>query len=131
MILIDFVQRHFGGQVWFVVNDLLMHVTPLHSVFLPVNKHGSQSREALRILDEAFAGDDPIIIFPAGLVSRLRKVPFEGKRRRMIADLEWKKMFVNRCHRYKRDIVPICFVKSNRICSAKIKCFNAETSAGG
>ena len=101
MILIDFVQRHFGGQVWFVVNDLLMHVTPLHSVFLPVNKHGSQSREALRILDEAFAGDDPIIIFPAGLVSRLRKVPFEGKRRRMIADLEWKKMFVNRCHRYK------------------------------
>lgn len=113
MILIDFVQRHFGGQVWFVVNDLLMHVTPLHSVFLPVNKHGAQSREALRSLDEAFAGDDPIIIFPAGLVSRLRKVPFQGKRRRMIVDLEWKKMFVNRCHRYERDIVPICFEGTN------------------
>lgn len=113
MILIDYVQRHFGGQVWFVVNDLLMHVKPLHSVFLPVNKHGAQSREALRCLDDAFAGDDPIIIFPAGLVSRLRKVPFEGKRRRMIVDLEWKKMFVSRCRRFRRDIVPICFEGTN------------------
>ncbi|RXE74247.1 glycerol acyltransferase [Muribaculaceae bacterium Isolate-013 (NCI)] len=113
MILIDFVHRHFGGQVWFVVNDLLMHVTPLHTVFLPVNKHGSQSRESLCRLDEAFAGDDPIIIFPAGLVSRLRKETIGGKRHRIVSDLDWKKMFVNRCIRYRRDMVPVCFEGAN------------------
>lgn len=113
MALIDMVQRHYGGQVWFVVNDLLMHVDPLKPVFLPVNKHGRQSREALERVDRAFAGDDPIIIFPAGLVSRLRTVPINGERRRMVADLPWRKMFINRCRRYRRDIVPLFFSGQN------------------
>lgn len=101
LALIDYVQSRYGGQVWFVVNDLLMHVKPLAPVFLPINKFGSQSRSSSVHIDEAFAGNDPIIIFPAGLVSRLQK---DG---RTIRDLEWKKMFVNKSRIYRRDIVPM------------------------
>nr|MDE6126692.1 glycerol acyltransferase [Muribaculaceae bacterium] len=67
MALIDVVQAHYGGQVWFIVNDLLMAIKPLNDVFLPINKHGAQSRRAAAAIEEAFAGNDPVLIFPAGL----------------------------------------------------------------
>lgn len=113
MALIDFVQRRHGGKVFFIVNDLLSAVKPLESVFLPVNKFGKQTRGAAQALDQAFAGDDPIIMFPAGMVSRLQKVPFMGQRRRMVADLDWNKMFVNKAHHYQRDIIPLFFSGRN------------------
>jgi len=109
MALIDMIQRHYGGQVWFVVNDLLMAVKPLENVFLPINKFGKQSREVSRRIDEAFAGNDPIIIFPAGLVSRWRKVENGGDSRKVIHDLDWNKMFVTKCRAYRRDVVPLFF----------------------
>jgi putative hemolysin len=102
MSLIALLTRHYGCDVKFVVNDLLMAVEPLRCVFLPINKHGSQSRQSLEAIDNAFAGDEPIIIFPAGLVSRMSK----GGR---IKDLEWQKMFVNKAIKYQRDIVPMHF----------------------
>ncbi len=113
MALIDIIHRHYGGQVWFVVNDLLMAVKPLESVFLPINKFGGQSRRSFRRLDEAFDGNDPIIIFPAGLVSRYRKVPVNGRMKKMVCDLEWRKTFINRCVQSKRDIVPLFFSGQN------------------
>lgn len=113
MALIDYVQRRHGGNVYFVVNDLLSAVKPLEKVFLPVNKFGKQSREAVKAVDEAFAGKDPVIMFPAGLVSRLRRVPYMGKKRKLVSDLPWNKMFVNKAHHYKRDIIPIFFSGKN------------------
>lgn len=113
MALIDIIHRHYGGQVWFVVNDLLMAVKPLESVFLPINKFGGQSRESLRRLDKAFDGNDPIIIFPAGLVSRYRKVHFKGSVQKIVCDLKWQKSFINRCVQSKRDIVPLYFSGRN------------------
>lgn len=113
MALIDMVQRHFGGQVWFVVNDLLMAVKPLEKVFLPINKFGRQSRLSLENIEQAFAGGDPIIIFPAGLCSRLRNAGRGGETRRMVHDLKWQKMFVNRCFHHRRDIVPLYFSGTN------------------
>lgn len=113
MALIDYVQRRHGGKVYFIVNDLLSAVKPLESVFLPVNKFGKQNREAVKAVDEAFAGDDPMIMFPAGLVSRLRRAPgMEGKRK-TISDLPWNKMFVNKAHHYERDIIPLFFSGEN------------------
>lgn len=100
--MIAWLSRHYGTSVRFVVNDLLMAVKPLAPVFLPVNKHGAQSRTAHRALDEAMAGNAPIIIFPAGLVSR--RQPGGG-----IADLEWKKMFVNKAVEFHRPVVPVHF----------------------
>lgn len=106
MALIDWATERYGGQVWFVVNDLLNAVEPLRPVFLPINKHGGQSRQALRDLDRAMAGNDPILIFPAGLVSR-------SDGRGGICDLEWKKMFVSKAIEFQRDIQPVYFAGRN------------------
>ncbi len=103
MALIDYFTRRYGGRVMFVVNDLLMAVTPLAPVFLPINKHGRQHRSSLLAIDRVMAGDDPVIIFPAGLVSRQRE---SGG---AIADLDWKKMFVNKAVAFHRDVVPVYF----------------------
>jgi putative hemolysin len=113
MALIDYVQRRHGGQVYFVVNDLLSAVKPLGSVFLPVNKFGKQHREAVAAVDAAFEGNDPIIMFPAGMVSRLRSVPYKGRRCKKVFDLDWNKMFVNKAYQTKRDIVPLFFSGEN------------------
>lgn len=106
MALIAWATRRYGGPVHFVVNDLLNAVAPLRSVFVPVNKHGSQSRESIRAVDQAFAGDDPVLVFPAGLCSRRGS---DGK----IADLEWQKMFVNKAVEHHRNIVPLYFSGRN------------------
>lgn len=106
MALIAWATRRYGGPVHFVVNDLLNAVAPLRSVFVPVNKHGSQSRESIRAVDQVFAGDDPVLVFPAGLCSRRGS---DGK----IADLEWQKMFVNKAVEHHRNIVPLYFSGRN------------------
>lgn len=106
MILIDMLSRRYGPGVRFVVNDLLMAVEPLREVFLPVNKHGKQSRESTVAIDEAFAGPAPIIVFPAGLVSRKGS---DGR----VADLKWHKMFVNKAIASRRDVIPLHFSGRN------------------
>lgn len=99
----------FGDdRVRFIVNDMLMHVEPLRKVFLPVNKYGTQARESARILNEAYASDARILVFPAGLVSRLGA---DGK----VADLRWQKTFVVKALEYGRDIVPVRFEALNRM----------------
>jgi 1-acyl-sn-glycerol-3-phosphate acyltransferase len=81
----------------FPVNDLLLFLPPLKPLFIPINKHGS-NQENLQILDDSFKSDKLILYFPAGLVSRKQN----GK----IEDLEWKKTFVSKAVKYKRDIIP-------------------------
>lgn len=106
MALIDYLSKKSPtGRVRFVVNDLLMAIEPLRGVFLPVNKHGGQSRDAAEALEDAMSGDDPVIVFPAGLVSRLQ----EGE----IKDLDWNKMFVNKAQTYQRDVIPMHFSGCN------------------
>lgn len=100
--MISWLTRHYGKQVRFVVNDLLMAVEPLSDCFVPVNKLGRQSRRLHTGLDEALSGDAPIIIYPAGLCSRLGD---NG----VVADLHWNKMFVAKAIDSHRDIVPIHF----------------------
>ena len=104
--LIDFVERHYGIAPQFIVNDLLSAIEPLSDTFIPINKHGAQSRKAVEVLDNAFASDRPLIMFPAGLVSR------RGKKG-VIADLQWQKMFIAKAKEYKRDIIPLHFYGEN------------------
>lgn len=106
VVMIDYLTQRYGGNVKFVVNDLLMAVTPLSGVFVPINKHGRQSRKASTDIDEAFASNDPVIVFPAGMCSRRQP---DGS----ICDLEWKKMFVNKAVEYGRDVVPVFFEAQN------------------
>ncbi|MCC8112509.1 MAG: 1-acyl-sn-glycerol-3-phosphate acyltransferase [Bacteroidales bacterium] len=100
--LIALLSRRYGPNVRFVVNDLLMHVEPLANVFLPINKHGRQSREAIDAINQAMEGPEPIVVFPAGLVSRQGK---DGT----IRDLEWHKMFAAKAVQHHRDVVPVHF----------------------
>lgn len=106
MILIDMITRRYGMAPRFIVNDLLMAIKPLAGVFLPINKHGRQSRSSSQSIDEAMASDAPVIIFPAGLVSR------KGKNG-VIADLEWHKMFVNKAIASQRNVIPLHFSGHN------------------
>ncbi len=93
--------KHFNGQIKYLVNDLLMHLHGLAPLFIPINKTGSQSRDFPAMVKAGFAGNDHIIIFPAGLCSR--------KRNGEIKDLPWNKTFVSKSVETRRDVVPIYF----------------------
>lgn len=93
--------KHYRGNVLYLVNDLLLAIPNLRSIFVPVNKHGAQSREAAKKTEEAYASGNQIITFPAGLCSR--------KHKKEIRDLNWKKSFIQKAVEHKRDIVPIYF----------------------
>lgn len=84
-------------DIQFPVNDILTHIPNLQVLFIPVNKHGSNS-DNIRLFNQTFEADNIICYFPAGLVSRKQK----GK----IMDLEWKKTIISKAIRYKRDIIP-------------------------
>jgi 1-acyl-sn-glycerol-3-phosphate acyltransferase len=86
-------------DIVFPVNDLLLHIPGLQPLFIPINKHGTNN-ENIRIIEETFASDKTVLYFPAGLVSRKSS---EG----VIRDLEWKKTFISKSKKYKRDIIPV------------------------
>ncbi|NJO91344.1 MAG: glycerol acyltransferase [Chloroflexia bacterium] len=98
MIFMQEVGKFFGSTKS-MINDLLMNITNMQSLFVGVNKHGSNSRDGLEQIDSAFASDDQILIFPAGLASRRKN----GK----IRDTEWKKTFLSKAVKYERDIIPV------------------------
>lgn len=104
--LLSALGSRFGENVRFVVNDLLMHVQPLAPLFIPINKHGAQSKDHLNTLTDALESNIQLAIFPAGLVSRLQE---NGN----VEDLDWKKTFVAQAIKYKRDIVPVYFEAEN------------------
>ncbi len=83
----------------FVSNDILMELHALKELFIGVNKHGRTNMGMVRELEACFASDTLILIFPAGLVSRRKKG--------LIRDLEWKKTFITKAIKHKRDIVPV------------------------
>lgn len=83
----------------FLVNDILLNIKNLEPLFVPVNKVGQNPREALKRIEESYARDIAILVFPAGMVSR--QLP-EG-----IADLEWQKSFIAKAIKYQKDVVPI------------------------
>lgn len=99
--------RYGDDNIKVMVNDLLMNVSPLADVFLPVNKYGSAgARESSRLLSKALDEGKQIVMFPAGLVSRLHD---DGS----VRDLEWKKSFVTKALESGRKIVPVKFEAAN------------------
>ncbi len=99
------IGRRYDGKIRYLVNDLLLYLTNLRSIFVPINKHGAQGRENARLIDEAYASDNQVVTFPAGLCSRM----IGGK----IQDTEWKKSFIQKAVEYKRDVVPVYFEGRN------------------
>lgn len=95
----------YYNDIKFPVNDILMNIKNLSGIFLPINKHGGQVKEAVRSLEEAYASDCQILYFPAGLCSR--------KKRGVIKDLVWHKSFIYKAIQHKRDIIPAFFSGRN------------------
>ncbi|TYP97756.1 acyltransferase-like protein [Sphingobacterium allocomposti] len=89
----------YRRDVKFLVNDILMNIRNLEPLFIPVNKIGNQAKSGIVAIDQAYATDNALLIFPAGLVSR----KIDGR----IADLEWKKSFISKAKKYKRDVIPV------------------------
>jgi len=91
-------------DIVFPVNDLLMNVPGLRPLFIPVNKHGRNTENA-KIINDTFESDKLILYFPAGLVSR----KFSAIRHPLsvIRDLEWKKTFITKAKKFKRDVIPV------------------------
>ncbi len=83
----------------FLVNDLLMNLPGVEAVFLPINKHGGNSKEYFKLIDSALESDNQILSFPAGMCSR----KIDGE----IKDLPWKKSFISYAKKYERDIIPV------------------------
>jgi len=104
LVFIYELSKHFP-DIKFPVNDILTNIENMSGILLPVNKHGSQGKEAARMIEEAYSSDSQILYFPAGLCSR--------KKRGVIKDLTWHKSFISKAIQHKRDVVPAYFSGRN------------------
>jgi len=98
MLLMKYVNQKLG-KLKFLSNDILMSISNIKSMLLAVNKHGGHSRDAAKLLIETYNSDAQILIFPSGLASR--KIKGE------IMDLDWKKHFITKSIKHKRDVIPV------------------------
>jgi len=92
-------------DIVFPVNDILTYIPGLQPLFIPINKHGKNT-DNIEIIENTFASEKVILYFPAGLVSRKHKGG-------IIKDLEWKKTFITKARKYKRDIIPVYIAGRN------------------
>ena len=104
LVFINELSKHFKN-IKFPVNDILTNIKNLSGIFLPVNKHGGQAKEAAVMIEEAYSSDSQILYFPAGLCSR--------KKNGVIRDLQWHKSFITKSIQHKRDVVPAFFSGRN------------------
>ena len=104
LVFIYELSKHFH-DIKFPVNDILTNIKNLSGIFLPINKHGAQAKEAAILIEEAYSSGSQILYFPAGLCSR--------KKRGVIKDLKWHKSFISKAIQHKRDIVPAFFSGRN------------------
>jgi putative hemolysin len=89
------------SDIRILVNDLMMTFDNFEPIFVPVNKHGRNSKETILRIEEAYSKGFAVLIFPAGLVSRRQ----EG----IIKDLTWKKSFISKARKYQLPVIP-CFI---------------------
>lgn len=85
-------------DVSFIVNDILLNFPQFNDVFIGVNKTGTKGREQLKKIEEVYASDRLVLIFPAGLCSR--------RSNGIVKDLEWNKAFISRAIKYQKQVIP-------------------------
>jgi putative hemolysin len=99
MVILDSIS-HVRTDVKFIVNDILLNLKNLKPLFVGVNKHGKNSVQMLEEIDSTYSSEQAVFIYPAGLVSRKNDA---GK----IEDLEWKKSFITKSKKHKRQVIPL------------------------
>ncbi|CAN8139193.1 L-ornithine N(alpha)-acyltransferase [uncultured Thiomicrorhabdus sp.] len=92
--------RSVRADVRIVANDLLSNIEPLQDLFLPVdNMASNQHKAAFKAMLNALEGEQAVIIFPAGEVSRIRP---NG-----VKDGAWKSGFLKLAQRSQAPVLPI------------------------
>lgn len=109
MIIAQMIHESRPRPLKVIVNELLMYLEPINSLWAPVNKVGRLSREQAQAQQQMWESETDVLTFPAGACSRLQRI--NGKWQ--IQDLEWQKNFVQRAREYQRDVVPIYFEGRN------------------
>ncbi len=99
------IGREYDGNIKYLLNDLLMNLKGMAPLGIPVNKLGGQARNLSRLVNEVYASEKQMLVFPAGLCSR----KIDGR----IQDLPWGKSFIKKSRETGRDIVPIHFDGEN------------------
>jgi putative hemolysin len=98
LLILSKIDEKFGEPIT-LVNDILMNIPQLRPIFIPLNKYGGNNKEVIHQLNEVYASDKPVLIFPCGYASR--------RKNGVIRDPEWKKHFIAKAIEYQRDIIPI------------------------
>lgn len=93
------------GEMKSIGNQTFFYVPNLIPIIAAVNIFGTSSREHLAELEKDFRSDTPIVTFPAGAVSRLRKWK--------ISDEPWQKSFLTKAISSQRNIIPIYIYGTN------------------
>ncbi|MFM9944607.1 MAG: 1-acyl-sn-glycerol-3-phosphate acyltransferase [Bacteroidia bacterium] len=98
MAMISYVGKK-RKDIRFLVNDILTRLPNFGEVFVPVNKLGINAKSNLVRIEEIYASDVAVMLFPAGMCSRI----FQGK----IQDFDWQKSFVTKAQKYQTTIIPV------------------------
>lgn len=80
-------------------NNLFNYIPNLKPVILGVNVFGTNTKDTAQKFNKLFESDSQIMIFPAGLVSRMNKG--------VISDPVWQKTFITKAIQHQRDIIPV------------------------
>jgi len=100
--------ERYPGKIKLIVNDILMSIVPLRSVFLPVNTLGKQKPEDMKAIEAVYKDSDiQLMTFPAGFCSRY----IDGK----IQDIAWKKSVISQAVDNQRDVIPMYFDGRNSV----------------
>jgi len=99
LALLDAVGR-IRRDVRIVANDLLGAIGPLQDLLLPVRILGGKvQRSSLQAVEQALAGEQCVIVFPAGEVSRLSLLG--------IRDGRWQRGFVRFARAAAAPVLPV------------------------
>lgn len=101
-LLHGLLQHYRSVQV--VVTDLLLTIPPLQSLVVPVDRYQS-SRASVHTLNQAFAGDSALLIFPAGRTAR--------RQNGVLTEFPWHSMPASLAVRYGRPLVPLHIAADN------------------
>lgn len=96
--------NHFFSEVKILVNRILLKLEKIKGIFLPIGVFSSPMRHQHGELIAYLKSYHPLLIFPAGVVSR--KNWGKRKKENLLVERKWKKSFLDFAITYKRDIVP-------------------------
>lgn len=104
MVLISVAARR-RPDIKVIVNRILGEIPNFSDLFIPVNNLGKKGKASLQKVEETYAENGLVIVFPAGLCSR--------KTNGIIKDVPWQKSFISRAVKYNLPVIPVYFSGKN------------------